>query len=1368
MISKSIRMSVYLGKTVMYEPLVIGQYNRELPIVFDLYNMDSTKHNITNTEVVKVELTINETSIIKFTNIECSDNKISFVINREVTINAGTGTLVVTVEDSTDHSRITSSNMDVIIEESPINEESIEPPVLGIYMTDFQDAITDAVNANNALLDTFADAQEVANTLISTTASANAINSQLGSKIATARVLDSNLTAQQITGNQLLTKLASQNDEANATSTSLQAKIDEGTPLNTSLGEKITNATALDASLGEKIPQADELNTSLGQVVAEGTNLKPELTNVTSSAKTAYGQLTSKVTEAQEALEDLNTGIAGANLSNYVKTTDLLNIICPLLFPVGTIIYLGSNINPNDIYPNTAWKRITGKYIVGLDESKDGLDTLNKTIGGETHYHTNGNLKACIGAINNDTGSLGYRATTSTGLSQYNMCLIGMTARPANSYIKHINHGTAVIGQTANASNYPPSIVKYMWERIETYNNPVIKSFTVDKDYPQPSGTKLTFKFDGTGEGTIKYKLLVQDVATNTWITIRDYSTVKTHIWTAGTAGMKNFYVEAKDSNGKTTRRGILGYEITRPLKIDFVASPESQQVSGGKVNLTTTVKGEGTFEYKFLVQDIQTNSWAVIKDYSSASSMVWTTGTAGTKNIYVDVKEINTGSVIRKAIEGFEVVTESGEVTHTFKVDKSSPQLVKTDITLTVVTTGTGNFEYKFLVEDISTNTWTVLRDYNSAKSVIWNELTAGIKNLYVDIKDLATNAVTRKSIEGYEITNTGGGTTTYSFTTDKVSPQSEGSSIKLTATVTNGSGTYQYKFLSREDTTGEWTVLQNYSTTNTCTWYANTAGSYNLYVDIKSDSSGEVNRQQITGYVIQTSGIQATTSISPESTVSVGNKVTLRVTVSTEGTYQYKFLVRDMDTDTWASIQDFSDSNTKEWTASKSGTKNIYVDIKDTVNNITVRKMIAENYIVTSNTAVPVISSFITDKSSPQIVGTQVTLTANATGSGNLQYKFVVQDSTGNENLLRDFSSSNTYTWTPDIAGNKTLYVIVKDTNENEVRTSIDYIISENEEEELITATFTTDKASPQAKGTPITLTATVTNGSGTYQYKFLVRDMDTDTWSTIQDFSDSNTKEWTAPKAGIKNLYVDIKDLVTNTVTRKSIEGYEITSTGGGTTIHSFTTDKKSPQDKGTPITLTVDATGSGNLQYKFLVQDSDGKWHLLRDFSSSNTYIWTPNSEGTKTLYVIVKDGNGNEVRTSIDYNILSTEPTVPVISSFTTNKSSPQIVGTPITLTANATGSGDLQYKFLVQDATGNEDLLRDFSSSNTYIWTPNSKGTKTLFAIVKDTNGNEVRKSMSYIISENEEETVETNYIIDDAGNPITDENDNNIIYKNS
>ena len=59
-------------------------------------------------------------------------------------------------------------------------------------------------------------------------------------------------------------------------------------------------------------------------------------------------------------------------------------------------------------------------------------------------------------------------------------------------------------------------------------------------------------------------------------------------------------------------------------------------------------------------------------------------------------------------------------------------------------------------MVKDISTNIWTVLRDYNSAKSVIWNELTAGIKNLYVDIKDIVNNIIVRKMItENYIVTS-------------------------------------------------------------------------------------------------------------------------------------------------------------------------------------------------------------------------------------------------------------------------------------------------------------------------------------------------------------------------------------------------------------------------------------------------------------------------------------------------------------------------------------------------------------------------------------------------------------------------------------
>lgn len=87
-----------------------------------------------------------------------------------------------------------------------------------------------------------------------------------------------------------------------------------------------------------------------------------------------------------------------------------------------------------------------------------------------------------------------------------------------------------------------------------------------------------------------------------------------------------------------------------------------------------------------------------------------------------------------------------------------------------------------------------------------------------------------------------------------------------------------------------------------------------------------------------------------------------------------------------------------------------------------------------------------------------------------------------------------------------------------------------------------------------------------------------------------------------------------------------------------INSFKTDKVSPQPVRSKIKLTVDATGEGTLQYKFLIRDNKGNWYKLRDFENSNTFTWSANVAGNKTLYVDVKDGFGNVIRKSIEYSI----------------------------------------------------------------------------------------------------------------------------------
>ena len=278
------------------------------------------------------------------------------------------------------------------------------------------------------------------------------------------------------------------------------------------------------------------------------------------------------------------------------------------------------------------------------------------------------------------------------------------------------------------------------------------------------------------------------------------------------------------------------------------------------------------------------------------------------------------------------------------------------------------------------------------------------------------------------------------------------------------------------------------------------------------------------------------------------------------------------------------------------------------------------------------PVIESFVANKQSPQVSKTQVTLTAKATGTKTLQYKFLIKDNTtGNWAVLRDYKTSNTYTWTTGKTGNKTLYVDVKDGNGQVTRKSMSYTVKEVEKPNVVS--FVADKKSPQASGTEVTLSAAA-SGTGVLQYKFLIKDNTTGNWAVIRDYSIVNSCTWKANKAGNKTLYVDVKD-GNGQVTRKAMS---YTVKVAAPTVTSFTTDKKSPQKSKTEIVLSAKATGTGTLQYKFLVKDSSGNWFVIQDYSASNITVWKPSKVGNKTLYVDVKDSNGQVTRKSLSYTI----------------------------------------------------------------------------------------------------------------------------------
>ena len=92
-------------------------------------------------------------------------------------------------------------------------------------------------------------------------------------------------------------------------------------------------------------------------------------------------------------------------------------------------------------------------------------------------------------------------------------------------------------------------------------------------------------------------------------------------------------------------------------------------------------------------------------------------------------------------------------------------------------------------------------------------------------------------------------------------------------------------------------------------------------------------------------------------------------------------------------------------------------------------------------------------------------------------------------------------------------------------------------------------------------------------------------------------------------------------------------------GDLAVDSFTADKETPQLVGSQITLTADAIGgTWNYEYKFY-EVKDGEETVLQDYSSQSTCLWTPDSAGTKTLKVEVKDSDGNVATSSMEYEVV---------------------------------------------------------------------------------------------------------------------------------
>ena len=358
------------------------------------------------------------------------------------------------------------------------------------------------------------------------------------------------------------------------------------------------------------------------------------------------------------------------------------------------------------------------------------------------------------------------------------------------------------------------------------------------------NGNKITFTANANGgDGKYTYKFLVYNKTTNSWAKLQDFSDKNTFTWTKGNAGDRYFYVDVKDSTGKTVRSAALNVNTAGNTKPLTVSAAKTE--NGNKITFTANANGgNGKYTYKFLVYNKTTNSWAKLQDFSDKNTFTWTKGNAGDRYFYVDVKD-STGKTVRSAALN---VNTAGTVSKPTSSLTASTEKVNVGgkVTLTAKAgAGSGKYTYKFLIYNPSTNQWAKLQDFSANSTFTWTAGSAGNRQFYVDVKDSNGNVTRSKvvnvAVDKAQSVNKLTVKATASTTANKV-----GENVTFTAAANGGTGKYTYKFLVYNKTTNQWAKLQDFGVASKLTWTAGSAAERQFFVDVK-DSNGTVVRSSV-----------------------------------------------------------------------------------------------------------------------------------------------------------------------------------------------------------------------------------------------------------------------------------------------------------------------------------------------------------------------------------------------------------------------------------------------------------------------------------------------------------------------------------------
>ena len=335
----------------------------------------------------------------------------------------------------------------------------------------------------------------------------------------------------------------------------------------------------------------------------------------------------------------------------------------------------------------------------------------------------------------------------------------------------------------------------------------------------------------------------------------------------------------------------------------------------------------------------------------------------------------------------------------------------------------------------------------------------------------------------------------------------------VKLTASSSGGVAPVKYAFYIMKPSGNSWITLSDYSTTKTADFKPTMEGTYQICVKAKSATDELVKKYlsvKVTASTLKNSSTVSSVSI------DLGTSVTLKGVGSGGVTpYTYAFYAKKSSSNSWTTLRDYNVANTVTFKPSAATTYNLCIKVKDATDRVEKR------YI--DMTVYPKLVNNSTISSSSILLGKSVTIKGEASGGkSSYQYSYWYRaETTSAFSKIKDYSTTQTVTFTPKAVGRFYIRVKVKDSNGSVVNR--DYFVD-------VTSTLankSTVSASSVAAGKTITITCSASGGTSPYQYAVYYIKPGTQGYVKSSDYAATTSRTVKLSAKGTYTIRVKVKD-------------------------------------------------------------------------------------------------------------------------------------------------------------------------------------------------------------------------------------------------